>query len=65
MEDDISIIIPIELLGEPYAGKASIIAMYTNKQFISTFQIGFEFHKKEIDINNIKIKIEYLGYCSF
>lgn len=65
MEDDIPITIPIKLLGDLYEGKTSIITMYTNKQFISTFQIEFEFHKKEIEINNIKIKIEYLGYCSF
>lgn len=65
MEDDIPIIIPIKLLGEPYAGKTSIIAMYTNKQFISTFQIGFEFHKKEIDINNTKIRLNIWDIVPF
>ena len=61
MDDDISVILNIIIIGDPYVGKTNLLTWYMTNEFNdnSLPTIGADFSTKIVEFNGYKLSIKF------
>lgn len=61
MEEDISLILNIIIIGDPYVGKTNLLSWFLNDKFNenSLPTIGADFFSKVVEVDGQKISIKF------